>query len=89
MAKNSNNKDYSIGGTKQKGLYGKKIEEQWVTVKVLAGSLIIPPHKIKESFRKIFDAGIKSNELHPDNNICNNLNFKKSLDKLLKSFPKK
>lgn len=72
----------------QKKYKSKKIimERKLVTIKVPAGSLVIPPHKIKSTFKKIFNSALKCNELHPDDDTYDSIHFNKAVQIIMRSF---
>ena len=66
----------------------RKKKFKMVTVEAPFGSIIIPPNKIKKLFKLVFNAGMKCQEMHPDDDTYDNIHFHESLNKVLKSFPK-
>lgn len=60
-------------------------KEEYFIIEGLVGSLIIPPHKIKKIFNIAFKAGMKCNELHPDDDSYDNIHLQEAIDKIIKS----
>lgn len=65
-----------------------KEEPKLITIQAPVGGLIIPPNRIKSVFKKMFKAGMKNQELHPDDDTYDNITFYDTLKKILESFPK-
>jgi len=61
-------------------------DEQLVTIQAPAGSLVIPPHKIKPTFKKMFDAGQLAFSQWASLGKDEKKHFENELDKIIKSF---
>jgi hypothetical protein len=66
----------------------RKKEIKLVLAQVPSGSLCIPPNKIKKLFKIVFNAGMKCQEMHPDDDTYDDIHFNDALSKVFKSFPK-
>lgn len=62
----------------------KKKYEYVEVIEVPVGSLVLPPHKIKKTFRKIFNSGLKCHEHQHDEYIA--IVFNDAFEKTMKPF---
>jgi len=73
---------------KEEKKQSRKKESKLVIAQVPSGSICIPPKKIRKIFNLVFKAGMKCQEMHPDDDTYDDVHFNNALDKVFKSFPK-